>query len=171
MSSWITHRSPFAGLAVAAALGAFAASALASGRVEVTYAPDPSFADAGDGVVEVERTQRVLAGHLQALAGRLPAGQSLHVQVLDIDLAGELQHFWPQRVRVMGLGVDSPRLHLRYELRRGDAVLAAGEDRLLDPGYLWRGGRLHERGALPYERRMLDDWFEAKLATQAAALR
>lgn len=171
MSPWPIHRSPLAGLAIAAALSATAAPSLAAGRVEVSYPPGPPYADAGDGVVEVERTQRVLAEHLQALSSRLPADQSLQVQVLDIDLAGELQYFWPQRVRVMGLGADSPHLHLRYELRRGDTVLAAGEDRISDPGYLWRSGRPDEQGALHHERRMVDDWFESKLATHAAALR
>lgn len=160
-----------AGLSTLLVLSTTSVGVMAAGDVQVSYADARPYADAGEGVVEVERTQRLLAAHLEALAPRLPTGQTLRVQVLDIDLAGEIQHFWPERLRVMGVSADSPRLHLRYELRRGGDLLAAGEDRLSDPGYLWRTLRWHEQGPLPHERRMIDDWFDARVATRAAALR
>ena len=154
------------------ALLAASTLAVAAGKVEVQFPSVPFYADAGDGTVEIERTKRVLADHIATWQDRLPAGQTLRVEVLDIDLAGEIDHFHPQRIRVLGATADSPRLHLRFELRQVGRVLDAGEARLLDTGYLWRVAKRYEQRALHHERRMLDDWYDARLgASRTAALR
>ena len=153
---------------VAALLLAFGAAASAGSAV-VRYVEPDRFADAeraGFGLVERERTFAALTRHFETLAGRhLPAGETLHVEVLDLDLAGELRmsaHAGGLReTRVLKGRADAPHLHFRYRLQRGDTVLAGGEARLSDLGYL-RPAAYHGRDdaePLPYERRMLERWF------------
>jgi hypothetical protein len=150
---------------------AFIATAAAAGPADIRFVDPARFSDAGFGSVEQERTQQILSDHVAALARRLPQGQTLHLEVLDIDLAGEMRPLRLDTVRVLGIGAETPRLHLRYELRQGDQVVLSGEDRLSDPGYLTRTGRSHDNRALHFERHMLDDWFQNRFAAQVAGLR
>jgi len=156
-----------AAIAVALALGTLSA-AHATGRAEVRYVAPEQFTDAGFGAFELERTQHVLTQHFERLARALPDGQVLKVEITDVDLAGEVDAFSPHRLRVMGLLPDAPRLALRYELQQGDQVLARGEDRLSDLSYLDRRAGLRPSEPLPYERRMLADWFGQRFTVAAA---
>lgn len=148
-----------------------ATAAATAAPSQVRFIEPERYSDAGFGSTERERTQQILSDHIAALAQRLPQGQTLRVDVLDVDLAGELRHFRLDPVRVLGVGADSPRLHLRYELRQGDQVVLSGEDRLSNPGYLLHTHRVGESTSLHYERRMLDDWFQSRFAAQVAGLR
>lgn len=137
-----------------------------AGTVQVSYVQPEQFADAGRGV-EAERVQTQLTRHFETLAKRwLPESQSLQVEVLDIDLAGET---WPRvqapmDVRVLKGRADWPQMTLRFTLRDGERTLASGQDRLTDMAYLMHGGALFaDRGELPYEARMLEDWFRERL--------
>lgn len=154
-------------IAVAALLACGAASAV--GRAEVRYIQPESFVDAGAGVADRERTQKLLTEHFETLAQRLPDGQVLQVQVTQVDLAGEMDTLYFHRVRVLGQFPDAPRVSLRYELRQGEQVLARGEEDVSDLHY--QSGWAHLRGgeALSYERRMLDRWFQARFESAARA--
>lgn len=145
--------------------------AFAGGRAEVRFIEPESFTDAGFGSLERGRHQQILSDHLDRLARGLPDGQVLRIDVLDIDLAGDVRPFWHERVRVTGLGADAPRLELRFTLLDGSHVVSTGEDRLLDLGYRDRLRYRRDDGALPYERRMLDHWFRDRLGQPLAALR
>lgn len=151
----------------AAALGV-AGTAAATGRVEVRYATPERFTDAGFGARELERTQRVLSAHLARLAARLPDGQLLKVEVRDIDLAGELESFAYDRVRVLGRAPDRPRLDLRFELQAEGRVLDQGEAVLTDLAYLERGVGPQRGEPLSHERRLLDAWFAERIAPAGA---
>jgi hypothetical protein len=146
-----------------------ATSAHALGRAEVRYIDPDTFTDAGFGTLERERTQRLLANHIDRLAKRLPDGQVLKVDITDVDLAGEVDVFSFHRMRVMGEVPDAPRLKLRFELLDGAQVLASGEEQLSDLGYLWRRSGLRPSQPLPYESRMLETWFGERFGEQAAA--
>lgn len=156
-------------LLIAAAVLLACSSAGAVGRADVRYIQPERFVDAGSGVAERERTQKLLTEHFEALAQRLPDGQVLQVQVTQVDLAGELDTLYFHRVRVLGQFPDAPRVSLRYELRQGEQVLARGEEDLSDLNY--QAGWAHLRGgeALGYERRMLDRWFQARFQAPAAS--
>ncbi len=142
--------------------------AAATGRAEVRYAAPEQFTDAGFGPAELARTQRVLSAHLAKLAERLPDGQVLAVEVRDIDLAGELESVGYDRLRVLGLAPDRPRLALRFELRADGEVLEQGEAVLTDLAYLDRGVGRRQGGPLSHERRLLDQWFAERIAPAGA---
>lgn len=158
-------------LCAALAAAALAPSAHATGRAEVSFKDPLQFADAGNGVAENERTRAALAAHLNRLAERLPDGQTLRVEVLDIDLAGELRFMKFDRVRVLGGGADWPQLNLRYELRTDSGVVAQGEERLSDMSYLMRLSDPRHAEPFAFERRMLDNWFGERFAAQLAMVR
>lgn len=162
---------PLAGLALLTGL-AFAPQAQAAGPVQLSFVQPEQFIDIGRSSFDREHNLRVLATHFQRLGQALPEGQQLQIEVLDVDLAGEV---WPrasQEVRVMRGGLDWPRISLRYTLKAGETVLAQGEDRLSDASYLFPRRRALEHQPLPFERRMVDTWFQERFAgTRAAAAR
>lgn len=155
---------------VAAGLLAALPLAQAAGQVDVRFKSTDQLVDVGRGV-DGERAVQTLTEHFQALAARLPDGQRLSVEVLDVDLAGELQ--WTRRgseLRVMKGGADWPSMQLRWKLEAGDRTLATQDERISDPSYLQHGSGLRT-GPLPYEARMIDRWFEARFGAKAAAAR
>ena len=139
-----------------------------AGVVEVTYIEPEKFTDAGRGR-SLEEVQVALSGHLKKLGEKaLPAQQKLTIEVLDVDLAGEVRptrRMWPD-TRVLSGRADWPQLSLRYTLREGDRVIGRGEDRLSDMNYLFTGRMDSQRNAdtLPYEKRMLTEWFNQRFA-------
>lgn len=141
-----------------------------AGTAEVQFTDPSHFADAGRGV-QAERVRQQLGQHLQALAQQgLPAGQTLQIEVLDIDLAGELrpQGISGQALRVLRGAADWPRIHLRYRLSQGAQLLASGDEQLSDMAYLNRGTRSASDSPLPYEEKLLTDWFHARFTPAAA---
>jgi hypothetical protein len=134
-----------------------------AGTVDVKYVQDGQYTDAGRGR-DLEQVEWSLTQHLQQLGAKsLPARQTLSIEVLDIDLAGELRPWhrvWPD-ARVMRGSTDWPRIKLHYTLREGEQVLSTGEEQVADMAYL-TGGRswgLHEGQSLYHEKRMLSEWF------------
>lgn len=147
------------GIGLIVGLVASLGSAQAAGTVVVNWVDPVNFADAGRNVVDRERTLQMLGEHMQTLGARLAQGQVLRLEVLNLDLAGELRpwHSWGMdEVRVLGDRADSPHMQLRYTLQGGGQTLASGEATLRDLGYLFR----QRSGALAYEKHMLDQWFE-----------
>lgn len=155
--------------AAALLLAALAATpaAHAAGQVQVKWIEPEKFADAGRGTLDRERTLDALAEHLKGLGQKLPDGQTLSIEVTDLELAGELEPFgrFHQDVRVLRGRADWPRISLRYSLSDGTRTLARGDADLSDPNYLFRSLRSTRTGALAYEKRMLDDWVASLVAT------
>lgn len=160
VSSWLAAT----GCATVCAAALLAAPAQASGVAEVRFAQPERFTDAGFGSVERDRTQARLTAQIEQLASRLPDGQRLHVTFTDIDLAGEIDAFGPHGVRVMGLLPDAPRLALRFELQQDGRAVARGSEELRDLAYLVRRSGLDSGSALPYESRLLTEWFDQRFA-------
>ena len=146
-------------------MGVAAGASLAAGTVTVSYPGQETYTDAGSGQLDREQTLRTLTLHLQSLGQRLPNGQTLQLEVLDLDLAGELRPRGGHELRVLRGGIDWPRATLRYTLWADGRVLKSGEDRLADSGYLLHPhvGR-DQNLALPYERRMFNRWFSETFA-------
>ncbi len=138
-------------------------AALAAGQVEVSFKPVDQLSDVGRGL-DRERNVKALADHFKSLAARLPDGQRLTVEVLDIDMAGELR---PLRrgdeLRVMKGAADWPKLDLKWSLTTGTQTVRSGQDRLADMAYLNHSLRGGETGAVAYEARLIDRWFEASV--------
>ena len=152
---------------LAVALGAVSVPALATGSAQVSYVKPEKFTDVGFGSVERERTLQSLTQHFDTLGKRMPDGQVLRVEVLDIDLAGEV---WPRGasdVRILRGRADWPHMTLRYTVLEGTRTVKAGEARLADMNYLFSPQRTQQYGDLPYEKRMLDTWFKEEIAPAA----
>lgn len=153
-----------AALAAVLALGGGGASAAAT----VNYVQPERFSDVPFAPWERERVLAGLTEHFNKLATRLPAGQDLSVEVLDIDLAGEM---WPTRLsaqdlRIMTGRADWPRLSMRYTITQGGQLVRGGEENLSDMGYMNRINRYFGGDALRYEKQMLDDWFKTRIAAR-----
>ena len=137
------------------------APALAAGTVQVSYTGADRFADAGRTARDVEATERVLTGWLQALGKKhLADGQTLKIEITDIDLAGEIRIGARGDTRVTQGGADWPRLTLHYTLE-GGAGPASATEVVADMDYLRRTEVLPP-DPLRYEKRMLDHWFTAR---------
>ena len=161
-------------LALAAALGgAFAVPAHAGGVVDVAWLPYERYSDPGRDPTDASRNEDVLSRHLQQLAARwLPDGQSLKVEVLEFDLAGDLR---PSRRlsitdrRVARGGADTPQMVLRYVLSQGGAVVTSGEERVTDLAYLRHGADIVGDDPLRREKRMLEAWFKQRFVERKPA--
>lgn len=147
-----------------------AAPARAAGVVTVNFV-DPALFDAGRGIARDRNLER-LAQHLRRLGEqRLPDGETLAIDVLDVRLAGEAKPWVAAQgrdFRVLNGGADGPRMHLRYTLSRPGQAPAASEDRLNDLGYMDGLQSTNTGQPLYYEKRMLDEWFAARFGAAAA---
>ena len=149
-------------LACAAALPAW------SGEVEVKFIDPDKFADAGRSNRDRERTLQTLGDYLQTLGRELPVGQTLRVEVRDIDLAGNIEPFgWyrSDEVRVLRGRADWPHVYLSYSLQAEGRTLKSGEAQLADLSYMYSlRGRDRAVGELAYEKRMVRRWFDETFA-------
>jgi hypothetical protein len=142
-----------------------------AGTANVKFVDPGRYSDAGPSGWERDDNLKVLASHLQELARRqLPEGQTLNIEVLDVDLAGEVR---PRRngymLRVTRGMADWPQMTVRYTLQDASGqTLRQAEDHLSDPSYQQRTMDFSNRDPLRYEKRMLDDWFR-KTFSQAQA--
>ena len=153
------------------ALAVAATAAQAAGSVSVKFVEPDRFADVRDARHDASDNLRVLAGHIESAAGRyLAQGDKLSVEVLDVDLAGEIRpsRQFQQDVRVLEGRADWPRIKLRYTLESAGQASRSGEQTISDMAYLQRVAGLHSGDALAHEKRMLDEWFQSRLAPRSA---
>lgn len=158
--------------AAAAAIGAAYAAAPDS-PVTVSFVEPDRFADLGDRVIDEPRNLKTLEAWFKTEGARyLASGQTLRIEVTDVDLAG---HMKPGRLlndlRVVSGQADWPSIQLRYVLESGGQTLSSGEDRLSDLNYLGYTGRLKPNDPLRYEKKMIDDWFKSRFGLDGAAAR
>ncbi len=149
--------------ALLAAAACAAPAAHAAGKVVVNYQQPEQFADIGRSTWDRERALKTLSAQFESLAARLPDGQTLRIDVTDVDLAGEIRPWGWHELRVMRGTVDWPTLTLRYTLQAGERTIKAGEERLTDMNYLHSSlsPRDSADGDMAYERRLVRRWFEA----------
>ena len=96
----------------------------------------------------------------EELGKKLPAGQDLKVEILDIDLAGDVFPRVPIRdVRVTKGSYDFPRIHLRYSIEQDGKVLRSGERELADRNYQLSVNS-YRNEMYSYEKQMLSEWFK-----------
>jgi len=152
--------------AAMAGLLALTAGAASAGAT-VTYVQPERFSDIPFSSADRERVLVDMTGHFNKLAAKLPAGQELKVEVLDIDLAG---HVWPthmaQDLRILNGRADWPRMQLRYTITERGQVVRSGEEHLSDMSYLHQANRIDRHDGLRYEKKMLDDWFKERIAAR-----
>ena len=155
-------------LALTATLLLTGPSAHAAGQVDVQWLAPEKFSDAGRNEMDRAATLQSLTQHLQSLGRYLPDGQLLHIEVSDLDLAGELLPLGTQDLRVLRGGADWPRMSLSYRLESQGRTLSKGQIHLSDMGYMRfmgfnAGGKA---GELAYEKRMLERWIRSEFGAR-----
>lgn len=149
-----------------------AAGVASAATVSVTFVEPEKFTDAGHSrgratERDLAELQQEMQQHLQRLADRkLAASDTLQVEVLDVDLAGDFEMNRLTRfsdVRVVR-DIASPRITLRYTLKLGDRVVNGAEEQLSDLNFLHGFNHYSSGDRLRYEKPMLDKWFEKRFA-------
>jgi len=154
---------------LAAVLALSAAGAWA--QTEVSYVKPDEFSDVPFNARDREQLLKDLSAHFAHMAKQLPPGQSLKVEVLDVDLAGRTypRRSGPDEIRVMRGGADWPTMHLRYSLEQDGKVLRSGDDHLSNMAYQDRINRYSSGDPLRYEKQMMDDWFQKEFLSTTVA--
>ena len=161
----------FLGAVLLVAAGVLSNSSAAA-TVSVTFVQPEKFTDAGYSrgratQRELVESQQEMQQHLQRLADRkLAASDTLQIEVLDIDLAGDFETNRLTRfsdVRVVR-DIAGPRITLRYTGKQGGRVVTGAEEQLSDMNFLWGHNRYSGGDRLRYEKPMLDKWFETRFA-------
>lgn len=103
-----------------------------------------------------------LAKYVRTRAQRqLPPGERLQVDITDIKRAGDYEPWHgpnAQDTRIVR-DIYPPRISLTF--KRTDAqgnVIAEGERKLSDSGFMYNGSSIGSNDMLRYEKRLLDDW-------------
>jgi Protein of unknown function (DUF3016) len=147
-------------LAVLAAVSA-AGAAHAAGAVQLSFVKPENFADIYDRTYSREHNLKALEQVITSVAAPYVAdGQTLKIDVLDVDLAGEVRpgaRTWD--VRILRGRADWPRITLRWSLESAGAAPRSGEAVVQDMAYLQRIPPSLADTSLVYERRMLGEWF------------
>jgi hypothetical protein len=151
--------------ALAAAAAVAGASAVA-GTVEVTYVAPERFSDIGWSNTAQRDNLDHLKQVLQGLGSRyVPDGQTMRIEVTDVDVAGDERPTTQGDVRVSRGMADVPRISFRYTLVSGGSEVDRGEVALSDLDYARRMVDTRASESLAYERRMLDRWFRQRFAS------
>lgn len=132
----------------------------ASAAATVTYVNTEKMTDVPRFETDRKSMEIDLREFFEELAKKLPAGQDLKVEILDIDLAGDVFPRVPIRdVRVTRGSYDFPRIHLRYSIEQDGKVLRSGERELADRNYQLNANS-YRNEMYNYEKQMLSEWFK-----------
>jgi DUF3016 family protein len=139
-----------------------AIASAAEAAVTVTFTQPDKYADVGRNRNDAADVFKEVERHLQRLGETyLAPAQTLKIDVLDIDLAGQEE---PSRsgseIRVLTGRADGPSLRIRYVVESAGRAGESREETLSDMNYLMRPIRQPER--LAYEKRMLEEWFRSR---------
>ena len=135
----------------------------ASAAAKVSFVNPEKMTDVPRFGSDLESMEMVFREHIDELAAKLPAGQELKVEFLDIDLAGDVFPRVPVRdIRVMKGMADWPRMHLRYSIEQDGKVLRSGDREVADPNYLMGSSR-YQSEMYAHEKQLLDDWFRKEV--------
>lgn len=152
-------------IAAIALLASMLVPTIAQAAVKVTFVDPERFSDRDFKVASKrDGILRAFEQYLDRLgATYLKDGQTLNIQVLNIDLAGRYEpwqrHF--NDVRIMR-DITPPRFKVRYTLKEGGKVLIGGEENVTDMAYLWGQSARISNERFSYEKQMLRDWFRRR---------
>ena len=146
------------------------AATAAWAEVTVTFVKPDDYADVPRNAIDRDRTLQDFKDYFTSLNKKLPPGQNLKIEVLDIDLAGRL---YPRRngaddIRVLRGAADWPHMHLRYTLEQDGQVLRSGDEQISNMSYEMRLNHYSDSDPLRYEKQMLDDWFDKSVVPKVA---
>jgi hypothetical protein len=149
-----------------AAIGGMIACAIASAAATVSFIHPEKMTDVPRFGSDLESMEMIFREHIDELAAKLPAGQELKVEFLDIDLAGDVfPRVAVRDIRVLKGMADWPRMHLRYSIEQDGKVLRSGDRELADPNYLM-GSSSFRNEIYVHEKKLLDEWFKKDVLAQ-----
>nr|WP_314628727.1 DUF3016 domain-containing protein [uncultured Janthinobacterium sp.] len=156
-----TTRALIAGLALLASSAAWAGT-------QVHFNNPEQFTDLPFDQRDREDVLKQLSAHFDTLGASLKPGQSLKIEVTDVDLAGREDpgRRFGHDFRVMTGGADWPRMRLHYVLEQDGKVIGSADAALSDMSYLTRINRYGDGDKLRYEKAMIDDWFTNTFGTK-----
>jgi len=107
-----------------------------------------------------ERTFKNFEKYFAKLAENLPEGQTLKIEVTDVDLAGDARFSGgPNRLRIVK-EIYFPRIDFSYQLVNADgSEVVAEKVELRDMNFMMRSHLKYRSDSLGYEKKMLDEWF------------
>lgn len=114
------------------------------------------------------RVMNELTEQFEKEAAKLPEGQTLHVTVNDLDLAGDIEYFYrgyESGLRVIRR-VDVPSMDVSYELKdAADRTIKSGDEHFADLGFNATQLTTRARYDSPfmYERQMIKKWADETL--------
>lgn len=151
-----------------AGLTALAPLSATAGQAVVTFSNPETFTDFPDMDSDRQELIRKMADHFIKQAARLPATQELKIEVLDVDLAGDVRpgFRFPRDIRVVRGRTDWPAMNIRFTLTENGRVIQSGEERLDDKAFLQRSNRYYPDDALRYEKKMVDDWMRKRFGVR-----
>ena len=150
------------------------AAADANSPVRINFENPKKFRDANyqNRSRNTDEVTQDIADYFQKQGARyLTQGQTLEINVTDIDLAGRIEPwvFRNQDIRVM-TRITWPRIELSYRLLdKNSAVLKQGQDKLEDKNYQSHIGRRAAQGRLLYEKAIIDKWFKKNFSEDQLA--
>jgi hypothetical protein len=144
-----------------AGLGAALVTPHAHADAKVSFIAPDKYIDFPTAEWERVEPQRTLTAHFEKLSEKLAKGETLKVDILEIDLAGRLEPTRSQarELRILRGGADWPTMKFRYAIERDGKTIASGEANINDMNYLQRFNRYNTSEPLRYEKRMIDEWF------------
>ena len=94
----------------------------------------------------------------------LAPNQTLKIEVLDVDLAGEIE-WWhgPYDIRYLR-DYTWPKITLRFALEEGGQTIRSGEETVSDPSYQMNIVAMRSGDVMPHEKAMLARWFRRRFA-------
>jgi hypothetical protein len=133
---------------------------------DLRYSHNRAEASRGDWVLQLAQYLRERAER------RLPAGERLDVDITDIQRAGEYEPWRGpnfQDVRMLR-DIYPPRITLHFQRLGADGqVLAEGERKLDNPGYLHDSSRRPDTDPLRFEKNLLDRWVASEFPAPASS--
>lgn len=157
-------------LALAAVFLLSAGSAAAG--VTVTFVHPEDYSDMPVSAYDRDAIIKQFSDYFAYLGKTMPPGQELKIEVLDIDLAGQIKPNFRRHndLRVLRNGADGPQMHLRYTLESQGKVVQNGDEQLNNLSYMNRISRYSSSNdPLRYEKQMIDDWFKKIVAKTKSA--
>lgn len=152
-------------------LALFSHQSIAKAELEITWQAPENYTDvlASNSIQKRFQTKTFtkLNSTIAQLTEKLPEGQRLLIEVKDVDLAGRVSvaltnsNYGP---RVFN-SLDMPRMVFTYQLVDPDGVvLQESAVNLEAPMFLSSFNPRRNSGSLPYEKRMLRNWFKEEFA-------
>jgi len=156
-----------------AASGAFAQDQPAATYQLISPSGFKDFSYRDEGVDETARIfdDQFQAWFVPAASKVLPAGQRLHLRILDIDMAGDIQPWRNNRyepLRYIEFG-HPPRMTLEYQIiDPAGGVLAEGREELVDASFDIRPPTIRQDEPFAYEFVMLERWLKSLIGSRNA---